>query len=221
MAVIGFGKFNRFYWLILFSTLLKISINILFEDMRLKNYQRLRRISINLFPVLNQHILIRFIYYYFGIFVLGSLASNTLAINKEFCNYEILKKKYKRAFCPILLVLIFYIMNEMINYYIDQSYLVVANFWVIQIIFIHLLLFIKEKLKLYSHQKLSFVIILILSFGTNFASTFFKQCEYQEYENIPNIPENIVTNIIENITFTKDEIIKKIIEEVEIECSNK
>ena len=131
------------------------------------------------------------------------------------------KKKYKRAFCPILLVLIFYIMNEMINYYIDQSYLVVANFWVIQIIFIHLLLFIKEKLKLYSHQKLSFVIILILSFGTNFASTFFKQCEYQEYENIPNIPENIVTNIIENITFTKDEIIKKIIEEVEIECSNK
>ena len=109
----------------------------------------------------------------------------------------------------------------MINYYIDQINLVVANFWVIQIIFIHLLLFIKEKLKLYSHQKLSFVIILILSFGTNFASTFFKQCEYQEYENIPNIPENIVTNIIENITFTKDEIIKKIIEEVEIECSNK
>jgi len=121
--------------------------------MELKNYQRFRRISIDIFPVLNQHILVWFIYNYFGLFILGLIAANTLAINKEFCIYEILKKKYKRAFCPILLVVIFYIINEMINYYIDQINLVVANFWVIQIIFIHLLLFIKEKLKLYSHQR--------------------------------------------------------------------
>jgi len=74
MAVIGFEKFNRFYWLILYSTLLKISINILFEDMELKNYRRFRKISIDIFLVLNQHILVRFIYYYFGIFILGLIA---------------------------------------------------------------------------------------------------------------------------------------------------
>jgi len=53
-----------------------------------------------------------------------------------------------------------------------------VNFWVLQIFFIHFLLFRKEKLKLYSHQKLSFSIILLLSFGINFISSFFKQCEY-------------------------------------------
>jgi len=31
MKGIGFGKFNRFYWLILFSALFKILINIFFK----------------------------------------------------------------------------------------------------------------------------------------------------------------------------------------------
>ena len=53
-----------------------------------------------------------------------------------------------------------------------------VNFWVLQIFFIHFILYRKEKLKLYSHQKLSFAIILLLSFGIYFVSSFLKQCEY-------------------------------------------
>jgi len=53
-----------------------------------------------------------------------------------------------------------------------------VNFWILQIFFIHFILYKKEKLKLYSHQKLSFLIILLLSFGSYFVSSFFRQCEY-------------------------------------------
>ena len=53
-----------------------------------------------------------------------------------------------------------------------------VNFWILQIFFIHFILYRKEKLKLYSHQKLSFLIILLLSFGSYFVSSFFRQCEY-------------------------------------------
>ena len=88
-----------------------------------------------------------------------------------------------------------------------------VNFWVFQIFFIHFLLFRKEKLKLYRHQKLSFMIILLLSFGTNFVSSFFKQCDYpnQNYNKIDDINRTIIfpPKIRENITKAiRDSIIK-------------
>ena len=70
MGVIGFGKFNRFYWLILLSALFKILLNIFFKV----EFQKLivnENISILKFPLLNDHIFVRFIYYYFGFIILG------------------------------------------------------------------------------------------------------------------------------------------------------
>ena len=91
---------------------------------------------------------------------------------------DIYEELDRRALRPILLVVIIYIINEILTFYIDQKNMTCVNFWVLQIFFIHFLLFRKEKLKLYSHQKLSFAIILLLSFGINFISSFLKQCEY-------------------------------------------
>ena len=48
MALFGFGKSNKFYKLILYSTLFKILINI-FLDVNFQNYDRLESISMNIF----------------------------------------------------------------------------------------------------------------------------------------------------------------------------
>ena len=106
-----------------------------------------------------------------------------------------------------------------------------CNFWVLQILFIHFLLFRKEKIKLYSHQKLCFTIILLLSFETNFASSFFRQSEYtnQDSKNIDeayiNITKNINPKILpimeEKINETIRNSIKKANEDGYKSCRNK
>ena len=70
MKVIGFGKFNRFYCLILLSALFKILINIFFK-VEYQRYMLNENISILISPLLNNHIFVRFIYYYFRFIVLG------------------------------------------------------------------------------------------------------------------------------------------------------
>ena len=70
MSCIGYGKVNRFYWLILSSGLFKIFINIFFK-IEFQRYIESENISILARPLLNDHIFVRFIYYYFGFIVLG------------------------------------------------------------------------------------------------------------------------------------------------------
>ena len=70
MKGIGFGKFTRFYWLILLSGLFKILLNIFFK-VEYQRYMINENISILKFPLLNDHIFVRFIYYYFGFIILG------------------------------------------------------------------------------------------------------------------------------------------------------
>ena len=103
----------------------------------------------------------------------------------------------------------------------------IVNFWVLQIFFIHFILYRKEKIKLYSHQKLSFVIILVLSFGIYFVSSFLKQCEYpnkdpykvaEEYINKLKI---LPPKIIKNLTKTISDSIIKANERGNRACSNK
>ena len=80
---------------------------------------------------------------------------------------------------------------------------------------------------MYSHQKLSFAIILLLSFGTNFISSFLKQCEYP-YQDPNKIDESFINKIkifppeiIENITRKiRDSVIIKN-EKGNRACSNK
>ena len=229
MRVIGFGKFNRFYWLILLSALFKILINIFFK-VDIQKYIINENISILKSPVLNDHIFVRFIYYYFGFVILGSIYAKALSINKEFFNNEILEEKYKKALGPILLVVIIYIIYEMLTFYIDQKNMAFVNFWVFQIFFIHYFLSRREHLKLYSHQKLSFAIIFLLSFGTYFVSSFLKQCEYpvQEPNNIDEdiinkikiLPPTIRENITKTINTIRDSAIK-LNEKGNRACSNK
>ena len=75
---------------------------------------------------------------------------------------------------------------------------------------------------MYSHQKLSFAIILFLSFGTNFISSFLKQCEYPNQdpnkidESFMNKTKIFPPKIIENMIKTlRDLPIKKMKKEIE------
>ena len=255
MKVIGFGKFNRFYWLILLSALFKILINIFFK-IEFQIYIEKENISILTHPLLNDHIFVRFIYYYFGFIVLGFIYLISRRVKEKKNNNNNLKLKEEeennshqqsingrmgsieliyndvyeelghRALRPILLIVIIYIISEMLYFYIDQRNMACVNFWVLQIFFIHFILYRKEKLKLYSHQKLSFVIILLLSFGTYFVSSFFRQCEYrnQEYkvdEDFINIIKIFPPKLRENITKALQESIQKANEKGNRACSNK
>jgi len=102
-----------------------------------------------------------------------------------------------------------------------------VNFWILQIFFIHFILYKKEKLKLYSHQKLSFLIILLLSFGSYFVSSFFRQCEYPNQD--PNYLDEEFINktkifpikIREKLNKTIRESIIKANERGNRACSNK
>ena len=255
MKVIGFGKFNRFYWLILFSALFKILINI-FLKVEYQRYMINENISILESPILNDHIFVRFIYYYFGFIVLGFIYliskrvkeknnNKNQKIKKEEENYAhlqtingrtasielIYNDAYEelghRVLSSILLIVIIYIISEMIYFYIDQRSMTCVNFWVLQIFFIHFILYRKEKLKLYSHQKLSFAIILLLSFGIYFVSSFLKQCDYlkqdpnkvvEEYINKTKI---LPPKIIENLTKIISDSIIKANEKGNRACSNR
>ena len=89
MFPIGFGKFNsRFYWLILFSALMKLLIDVSFK-LDYHNYTIIDDISILRDPVLNKHIFIRFIYYYLGFIVLGILFQKIkISKQKNEINYK-------------------------------------------------------------------------------------------------------------------------------------
>ena len=140
MKVIGFGKFNRFYWLILLSALFKILINIFFK-VEIQKLMDNVNISILKSPILNKHIFVRFIYYYFGFIVLGFIYliskrvkekknNNNQKIKEEEENYahlqninektasieliynDVYEELGRRTLCPILLVVIIYIISE-------------------------------------------------------------------------------------------------------------
>ena len=227
---IGFGKFNKFYWLIIGSALLKLLINALFK-IEFHNRSKIDYISILNEPVLKEHIFIRFIYYYLGFICLGILFQK-LKISKQ--QNEINYKKDKnelnsginesetslnsnparskstslihhnylleisqKAFRPLILAVILYILNEMINFYFDQKNYGTVNFWVLEIFFIHLLYFKKNKLKLYKHQILSFSIIILFSFGIKFISSFTQQCIYPEQD--PNDIDEFLEEMLKKL----------------------
>jgi len=80
---------------------------------------------------------------------------------------------------------------------------------------------------LYSHQKLSFDIILLLSFGTNFISSFLKQCEYP-YQDPNEIDESFLNKTKIFPSKIRESLIKAISdsaikqnEQGNRECSNK
>ena len=227
---IGFGKFNKFYWLIIGSALLKLLINGLFK-IEYHDRMNIEYLSILNQPELNHHIFIRFIYYYLGFICLGILFQK-LKISKQ--QNEINYKKDKnelnsginesetslnsnparskstslihhnylleisqKAFRPLILAVILFILNEMINFYIDQKNYGAVNFWVLEIFFIHLLYFKKNKLKLYKHQILAFSIIILFSFGIKFISSFTQQCIYPEQD--PNDIDEKFKEIIKKL----------------------
>ena len=70
-SLIGFGKFIKFYWLIIVSALMKLIINIFFilYYLNLKTISELGNFAIIKYPVLYNHILVYYIYYYFGFFI--------------------------------------------------------------------------------------------------------------------------------------------------------
>ena len=205
--MLGCGKFNKFYWTIILSALFKLLINVSFK-LEIQKYKEIINISFLNNPVLNDHIFVRFIYYYFGFICLGlifqkikiSKQQNKINYKKEsrinsvesfssdsgtrnvsrssLIHSNYLSKISHKAFSGLFLAIIIYIIYEILMFHIDQGNYGGVNFWIFEIFFIHFLLYKSKKLKLYKHQILSFLIIIIFSFGIKFISSFLKQCEY-------------------------------------------
>ncbi len=85
----------------------------------------------------------------------------------------------------------------------------------------------KYSLFILSHQKLSFMIILLLSFGIYFVSSFLRQCEYPNKdpykvdEEFINKTKTFPKDIIENLTKTISDSIIQANERGNRACSNK
>ena len=195
---------------ILCSALLKFSISLLFK-IEFQRYVDNVNISLLEYPVLNEHIFVRFIYYYFGFVFLGSIFSKVLNINREYIENDIFKKENSKALPPLFLIIIIFIIYEMFFFYLDQRSMAFVNFWMLEIFFIHIFLSKTENLKLYSHQILSFGIILLLSFGPNLVSSFFRQCEYPNQD--PNNIDDAFINLTKNIDPNELPFIEEIINE--------
>lgn len=73
MPFIGFGKFSKFYWLIIVSATIKLIISILFKLEYINRNETYSVFNSSLIkePVINKHIFVYFIYYYLGFFNLS------------------------------------------------------------------------------------------------------------------------------------------------------
>ena len=239
---IGFGRFNRYYWLIILSALFKLLINVSFK-LDFQNHLEIKNISIVKDPILNDHIFIRFIYYYLGFIVFGyiyqkimiSKEINDINFNKELkkengnensyiseglssktkstlIHHNTIREISKKVLKPIVYTVIFYMICEILIFYIDQKNLGGVNFWVLEIFFIHFIFLKKQNIKLYKHQILAFTIIIFLSFGIKLFSSFTKQCEYidRDPNNIDKDYNEFIKKIGPIITPKMEEIIKKV-----------
>ena len=104
--------------------------------------------------------------------------------------------KYIIIIIPISLI---YIFVEIIKYYYDNQNSDIFYFWMFEIFFIHYFNSKKNKIKLYNHQKLAFLIIIIFNFGMKFISSFLKQCDWKNLD--PNEYMEISKNVV--IEFNK------------------
>ena len=166
---IRFGKFDKFFLLILSSAILKLLINSLFK-LEFHNRIEIDYISILKQPVLNDHIFIRFIYYYFGFIILSLLflwieyskeknsvnfsriKENELDINdgeseaqkkRKLIYHNYIRDKAVKSFPILIYIILAYIINEMILFYFDQKNYGSVNFWVLEIFFIYFLFYKK------------------------------------------------------------------------------
>ena len=91
----------------------------------------------------------------------------------------------------LLLIAFIHMLSEILMFYFEQIYLNNVCFWMLEIIFIHLFLLKENSYHLYSHQILSFAIIIFFGFGVKLMGAFLPRCIYKvvDYVLIPNMPE--------------------------------
>ena len=128
---------------------------------------------------------------------------------RKVIQYNYLKDKIVKSFPILIYIILAYILNEMLLFYLDQNSHGGVNFWVFEIFIIHFFLFKKNNFKLYKHQTLSFSIIIIFSFGIKFISSFLKQCDYPVInkddmnEKFINYTRNLPPSLLEKLNLTK------------------
>ena len=85
MSIIGFGKFSKFYWLIIVSAAIKLIFSIVYKlpYIHLKENQTLSNFSLIKEPLINKHIFIYFIYYYLGLFLLSLIFLLTKSMKRN------------------------------------------------------------------------------------------------------------------------------------------
>ena len=104
----------------------------------------------------------------------------------------------------LLLISFFYMLFEALIFYFNQKNHSNICFWMVEIFFIHFFLNRQTKTKLFRHQILSFIIILISGFGIRLILAFLPQCEFgkidpedpSHYKDVPEFAKKIVKEAI-------------------------
>ena len=234
---IGFGKFSKFYWLLIASALMKLLIRLSLKIEYInKKVVSNTFISLLIKPELNDHIFIYFIYHYFGFTLFGIIFlcikyhkeknkinyNNNALLEKEIKYtktekkqketslmglYNFSKDEKKQYMKDLLLISILYLLSEILIFFFNQQSRSNVYFWMLEIFFIHLFLLKENNYSLYSHQILSFAIIILFGFGIKLTSSFLPQCIYDTQD-----PEEAVKNMTHYPQFIIDQLKKAIID---------
>ena len=186
-----------------FSVLIKIALSLLLKfEFQDPTESQINNISIIKNPVLNNHIFVYFIIYYFGYIItniffqfiysrckrknqadidlslnLDNRENNTNANSIQNSDIITEKNKWKKY-----LIFPFYIFSQMIIFYFNQKNYSNISFWMLEFIIIYIFRkkFLEKEPTLYKHEKCGlFFFIFGLGFIIKFISSFFPQCSFE------------------------------------------
>ena len=182
-----------------FSFLIKIALSLLLKfEFQDPTESQINNISFIKNPVLNNHIFVYFIIYYFGYIItniifqliysrckrknqsdidlslnLDNRENNTNANSIQNSDIITEKNKWKKY-----LIFPFYVFSQMIIFYFNQKNYSNISFWMLEFIIIYIFRkkFFEKESTLYKHLQLAlFGFIFLCGFGIKFFSSFFPQ----------------------------------------------
>lgn len=223
-----FGSWNRFYWLIIFSAVIKILISF-FYNLSYQGKDGYHSITF-LFDgelVLIRHIFVMFIYYYFGYFLLGfifqkrkqyrankelKIRSNSLTIDNGSVGRMglIFERNIPVNKSNIIIPLVFseisLIISDIVMFYVHQNFYNIVNYWILEAILMHI--FLAKERKIARHQKFAFILIFVVFLTVYLGRSFFPQCEFYRDEKMEKGLEETINKL--PIIMKTPEMIKKI-----------
>ena len=214
------GSLNKYSLSIFISVLVRLLMSIIF-NFGIKVYIHTDNISLIDQPIINTHLFIWFIYFYFGCLFFGTIFFIIFRLKQRsyiyFNNNQVNRGNNKnnnknnkiikipqgfvkmKSFLFLIFVILLYLINEIIVTYFDQKNYSSLNFFELEVFIIFIIIYITKKQELYEHQTFSLIILFTISFGIKLTTSFSKQCIYplpdiNDDENFANSLKTVKNN---------------------------